>query len=104
MYKQNKPSKTSIRRTEQYKGETIEQKIRRVVNNKEPITDGAPLTYTDRKDGVLPEFNPRADRWEEAIGATDLIQKQAIVKRMERHFPEKKDDAQGGENAGETAK
>jgi hypothetical protein len=103
MFKTNKPAKTTIQRTEQYKGETIEQKIRRVTNNKEPITDGAPLVYTDRKDGVLPEYNPRADRWEEAIGATDLIQKQAIVKRMERHFPEQKNDGQEAGDAGKAA-
>ena len=36
-------------------GESIEVKIRRIVDEKEPITDGAPIIFTDAKDGVLPE-------------------------------------------------
>ena len=28
-------------------GETIETKVARIVQNKEPITDGAPMIYTD---------------------------------------------------------
>ena len=38
-------------------GETIETKINRIVNNKEPIKDGAPLIYTERKEGIRPSTN-----------------------------------------------
>ena len=61
-------------------GETIEQKIRRVVENKEPITDGAPIVYTERKDGVLPQFNIRTDKWEIALEAMDKVQASRIAK------------------------
>ena len=37
----------------------IEEKVRRIVNNNEPITDGAPIIFTEKKDGVLPEYNIR---------------------------------------------
>ena len=40
-------------------GEYIEDKVRRIVNNGEPITDNAPLIYTDRKDGVRAEYDIR---------------------------------------------
>ena len=43
------------------------------VDEKEPITDGAPIIFTDAKDGVRPEFNPRTDRWEIAIDAMDKV-------------------------------
>ena len=43
MYKPNKPTPTTICVNKHYEGESIEAKIRRVVNNKEPISDGAPL-------------------------------------------------------------
>ena len=33
-------------------GETIEMKIERTTVNKEPITDGAPLIYTERKEVI----------------------------------------------------
>ena len=35
--------------TESYEGETIEAKVQRVVINKEPIEDGAPIIYTEKK-------------------------------------------------------
>ena len=45
--------------TESYEGETMEAKVQRVVINKEPIEDGAPIIYTEKKDGVLPQYNIR---------------------------------------------
>lgn len=84
MYKSRRPSKTSIKYNESYKGETIEQKVRRVVNNKEPITDGAPLVYTERKDGVLPQYDIRSDKWEVALDAMDKVQQAQMAKRKER--------------------
>ena len=35
-------------------GEYIEEKVRRITENGEPIEDGAPIIYTERKDGVNP--------------------------------------------------
>jgi hypothetical protein len=32
---------------ETFEGETIEEKVERIVTNKEPISDGAPMIYTD---------------------------------------------------------
>ena len=63
-----------------YEGESIEQKVRRVVENKEPITDGAPIIYTERKDGVLPQFNIRTDKWDIALDAMDKVQANRIAK------------------------
>ena len=44
---------------ESYEGETIEQKVERIVNNNEPITDSAPQIFTERKDGVQAAYNVR---------------------------------------------
>ena len=66
--------------TESYEGETIEAKVQRVVINKEPIEDGAPIIYTEKKDGVLPQYNIRTDKWEIAQSAMDLAQQQRIAK------------------------
>ena len=48
MYNTNKPTKTSIKCNESREGERIEEKIERILNNKEPIKDTAPQVYTDR--------------------------------------------------------
>lgn len=85
MYKKNRIDKSSVVINQRYEGETIEQKIRRVTTNKEPITDGAPLIYTERNQGVLPEYDIRTDRFEVAAEAMDKVQKSKIAAREERH-------------------
>lgn len=83
MYAQNKMQKTSLKVNNGYQGETIEHKIDRILNNKEPISDGAPLIYTDRKDGVKPEYNIRTDRFEIAIEAMDKVSRSHQAKRQQ---------------------
>lgn len=74
---------TSICHNMAYEGETIEMKITRVVQNKEPIEDTAPIVYTDRRDGVRPEFNIRTDRFDVALDAMDVAEKSQTAKRIE---------------------
>lgn len=84
MYKVRKYSKSYIGSVTVTEGETIENKVERILNNKEPITDGAPEIYTERKDGVGAEYNIRTDRWELATESMDLVAKQKQAKRTER--------------------
>lgn len=81
MYKQNKIVTTSININASYEGETIEQKMERIVNNQEPITDGAPLIYTERMQGVMAGYDPRTDRFDIAIDAMDAVSKSRVAKR-----------------------
>lgn len=81
MYKKQKQNKTTLQVNKAYEGESIEEKVRRIVNNKEPIKDGAPLIYTDRKDGVQPGYDIRTDRFEVAVEAMDKVTKSYIAKR-----------------------
>ena len=76
-----KPFKTSIKTTPTVEGETIEAKIRRIVENNEPIEDSAPVIYTERKDGVIPDYDIRTDRFEIAVDAKDKIARSHIAKR-----------------------
>lgn len=62
-------------------GETIETKVERMLTNKEPIKDGAPLIFTERKDGVLAAYNIRSDRWELAAEAMDKVTASKIATR-----------------------
>lgn len=90
-------SKTSFKINNSVEGETIEAKMRRVVNNGEPITDGAPIIYQPRKEGVRPEFNIRTDRFEIALDATDKIAKSKVAKRVD--FQTKKDELLSGDKS-----
>lgn len=82
MYKRNTPDKTTLKVNTSYEGETIEKKIARILNNKEPVKDGAPIIYTARKDGVQPQYDVRTDRWEQAIEATNYITKSKLAERQ----------------------
>lgn len=81
-------NRTLLKVNNSVQGETIEMKIERIVNNKEPITDGAPIIYTDRKDGVQPDYDIRTDRWEFAIDAMDKSTKAKLAKRAEYYKKE----------------
>lgn len=94
------PSKNRNTINKAYEGETIENKVDRIVNNNEPISDGAPLIYTERKDGVMPEYDIRADKFDIAIDAMDKVAESNKLKRDmrqgERHYenmsPEQKEE------------
>lgn len=81
MYIRNRYSKSQISSVELVEGETIEHKIERIVANKEPIKDGAPEIFTERKDGVIAAYNIRTDRWEIAAEAMDVAVKSQEAKR-----------------------
>ena len=82
MYKYNVAKPTNIRINNSVEGETIEMKVRRIVDNKEPITDGAPLIYGPKGE-IMAGHNIRTDRFEIAVEATDTINKAKIAKGSE---------------------
>lgn len=101
MYKYKKPIPSTLLVNSGYEGETIEDKVRRILNNKEPISDGAPLVYTERKDGVAAETNIRTDRFEIALDAHEKIhgaklakREQAAVIKLEKEKPNSGDPSQ----------
>ena len=78
-------NKTSLRRLETREGETIETKVRRIMSNNEPIHDEAPLIYTERKDGINPDYDIRSDRFDFALDAMSKIEKSKRAERENRH-------------------
>ena len=66
--------------TNVYEGEAIEAKVRRLMETGEPIKDGAPLVFQERKEGVRPEFDIRSDKWEIAEGAMNMVAKAETAK------------------------
>jgi len=109
MYKKIKANSTTLKVNSSYQGETIEQKVNRIVNNKEPITDGAPIIYQERKEGVNPAYDIRTDRFEIAVEAMDKVSGSHKARR-ENTIAEKAkkgmeaEQKSGGESSAEGAK
>lgn len=87
-----------------YEGETLENKVRRIVDNKEPITDGAPIIYTMKADGVIKAYNIRTDRWEIAQDAMDTVNKTMIARsenqyKMDQTKPSDNTSSEGSQAA-----
>lgn len=102
MYKVPKIKKTTLSVNASVVGETLETKIERILNNKEPIKDGAPLIYTERSKGISPEFDIRTDRFEIAVEAMDKVDKSYKARREERAKAgkDKKDAKEGKKDGG----
>lgn len=86
-----------------YKGENIEVKVKRITENNEPISDGAPITYTEKKDGVRPEFDIRTDKWQivqEKMEAGN-IQKMKIAKGITKPETSQEETAKAAETSKE---
>lgn len=62
-----------------YQAEPREVKLRKIVNGESNnLEDGVfPTIYTEKKDGVQPEYDIRTDRFEVAIDAMDKINQSA---------------------------
>lgn len=103
MLKKNIDTSSSIKNVDYLEGETIEIKIARILANNEPITDGAPLIYNEREDGVNADTNIRTDRWEVALHANDVVTKSKLAQRMGdteagKVIKKGEDGDKGGEN------
>lgn len=101
MWRKQKMAIGSLKNKRSFDGETIEEKVYRVTVNKEPIKDGAPRIYTDRKDGVLPAYDIRTDRFEHALDAMDSVSKSKAARR-EKSLGEKAKEGMAKEKKDET--
>lgn len=66
-----------------YEGQSLEREIEIAETTKQPIETSAPQIFTPRKDGVQPQYNIRADRWEIALNAMDKVSGSYRAKRAE---------------------
>lgn len=87
---------------ETFEAEPIEKKVRRIVDEDEPIEDGAPIIYTELKDGVRPEFNIRTDKWQIAIDAMDKVSNYEASKYLNGTNPRPKEETENESTKTET--
>ena len=55
------------------KGETLIKKIQRILDENEPLADGAPMIYTPKQAGIRDDCNVRTDKWALAMDAMDKV-------------------------------
>lgn len=92
MYPKVRINKSTIFHNESVEGQTIEEKVRRLVSNNEPIGDsGVQTIYTERGNGVMPEYDIRADKMEIAREAMDKSTGDRIARRSEKMNPKEKE-------------
>lgn len=87
-----------------FQGESMEQYMNRVLVSGEPINAASPVIYTDRKAGVIPEYNIRTDRFDLALDAQSTIIKGQIAKRMEYYKAEEANETPTVSNKSDTNK
>lgn len=84
MKKQTLNKTQNLRTAESFIGESLEDKIRRIQETKEPIEAISPMIYTERKDGVKAEHNIRTDKWEVAQQAMTTVSQKVRERRTEK--------------------
>lgn len=77
-----------IKRKPDRKAESLEESLRKMIEGKEPIEGGAKIEYTERKDGVLPQYDIRTDRFNIALEASDKVHRSEYAKRLKVDNPE----------------
>lgn len=76
-------------------GEIIEKKMQRIMDEKSPIDDSAPIIYTEKKNGINPAHDVRTDRFDLAIEAMEIETKNRIATN-EENFKDVPDKLEGG--------
>ena len=66
-----------------FEAHSIERMIEKAETAQQPIDETAPIIYTERKDGVLPQYDIRSDRWELAQAAMDKVAASYQAKRAD---------------------
>lgn len=83
-------SHNGLKLNQSYEEEPLEITLRRATTTSEPIEATAPQIFTERKDGVRPEYDIRTDRMEVAREAMDAVSKASIAKRQKNLRTEQK--------------
>lgn len=82
MKKKRIPFTRRLKVNKSYVADDLVTKLRiRMENNKDMNAPGRPLLYSERKDGVIPEGDPRTCKWQLAQEAQDYIAKTKLARR-----------------------
>lgn len=82
--KKNNYKQTQLNAEPTIAGESIEEQIRRLTANKEPIPQDVPPIYTPMADGVIGDYDIRHDRFDTAYEAADKFAASDTARSAER--------------------
>lgn len=83
-------------------GETLIKKCQRILDEGEPLTDGAPMIYTPKQAGVKPECNVRTDKWDIAMKAMDRVNNYKLTEYLKEGSTEVLNKPDGQKDGGVT--
>lgn len=69
----NTKTETAIKGIVPFETESMTQKLRKITETNQPIKEEMPTIYTEKKDGVMPAYDIRSDRFEIAREALEKI-------------------------------
>lgn len=98
------PRTGNIQLENTYEAEGLEVKLRKMLENKEPIPEDWVTIYTEKSKGVEPQFNPRTDRWDiamQTVGKIRYAENAEQTKRLEA-MKEKSTAEESAENGSAT--
>lgn len=98
MYKPKVKERRLLKVNHTYVAESMVMKIRKMLANKEPIEEEIETVYTNKKDGVMPAFDIRTDRWEvaqEAAGKMYNAELNEWLKGQEQPAPQNTESESG---------
>mgnify|MGYP000472441301 FL=1 len=79
-------------------GETLIKKIQRIMDENEPLKDGAPSIYTPKQAGVRADCNIRTDKWDIAMKAMSRVNEYKLSEYLKdgiTETPTQKDGSEG---------
>ena len=79
-------------------GETLIKKIQRIMDENEPLKDGAPLIYTPKQAGVRADCNIRTDKWDIAMKAMNRVNEYKISEYLKDGTTETPTQKEGSES------
>lgn len=79
-YRHNQRPNTRIFNVTKTIGVRLEDMINKLKSHGEPIDGTSPLIYTERKNGVMPEYDIRTDKWDVAATAMNVVHKNDAAK------------------------
>lgn len=83
-------------------GETLIKKIQRILDENEPLTDGAPMIYTPKQEGVRNDCDVRTDKWALAMAAMDKVNNYKLNEYLKKGEAEAPKIAEGQTEGGVT--
>lgn len=83
-------------------GETLIKKCQRILDEGEPLTDGAPMIYTPKQAGVRDDCNVRTDKWVIAMSAMDRVNNHKLNEYLKKGEAEAPNTAESQTEGGTT--